>query len=598
MFETGSSICPGNERAIERISMKRFAIILTVEKYIDPNITELRYANADGDLVGNLFRKICRFDEVRILSTDTSADGMPNKATLIAHLDEFAQKAKGQEVLFVFFFAGHGVELSSKQYLMLGDAKWRHALTYLSLEDLISQIQSLQAKQCVYLIDACRNSPEHTRGNEDNFLNDTFTRELKRRVESGRHTEVSMIVTACRAGERAYECHESHQGVFTAGLSKGIRHAIATENGRFHPAMRIAKEYTTSWSKKEHGKVLQTPTCESVGIGDEIRLIDVGETTGNAPIPTDTYYKSPLSDFESSTAKENVDHGSSKNKGKLVYYVTATFAVAVAFILLIAHLSKPPEASQHAKQKGDNGSDNTSPTPAISEHPLLISGVSMPAFRPFLSSDPFENSLQMPFVRIPKLNRLMCLWETRVQDFEAFVDDSFGVDASWKQRLNSPQHPVVFVNLKDATAFCEWLTKREHASGVLPMEAYYRVQTCYDYDFALRGESKLKDANRASALIDYLKNNEAKEDASLNAKIHRGNNVGISSPVNFGDPNSSGFVFLGGNVFEWCLDALPLGGEQAARQEQIFVPYRQVLTGVERVEDHGFRIVIDFMDKK
>ena len=121
---------------------------------------------------------------------------------------------------------------------------------------------------------------------------------------------------------------------------------------------------------------------------------------------------------------------------------------------------------------------------------------------------PFTNGLGMKFVPAGSPGVLFSVWETRVRDFEAFVEDSghdavsenrFGTKAytlekkadgspgyeqkggSWKDpRFPSAQtdeHPVVCVSYLDAEAFCEWLTRRDRASGRIPAGASYRLPT-------------------------------------------------------------------------------------------------------------------------
>jgi hypothetical protein len=96
---------------------------------------------------------------------------------------------------------------------------------------------------------------------------------------------------------------------------------------------------------------------------------------------------------------------------------------------------------------------------------------------------PHENTLGMKFVPVPGTAVLFSIWETRVQDFDAFVRET-GHDATqgmysdrgngWKQQGDTwrspgfpqgPTHPVVGVNQADAKAFCEWLTKEERAAA-------------------------------------------------------------------------------------------------------------------------------------
>jgi len=103
---------------------------------------------------------------------------------------------------------------------------------------------------------------------------------------------------------------------------------------------------------------------------------------------------------------------------------------------------------------------------------------------------PWQNSLGMKFVPVAGTQVLFSVWNTRVQDFRAFMDDkprydppgemwSLGKDgedgwmqrgATWKEPgfQQGSTHPIVGVSWNDAKAFCAWLTEREHRSGALP----------------------------------------------------------------------------------------------------------------------------------
>lgn len=121
---------------------------------------------------------------------------------------------------------------------------------------------------------------------------------------------------------------------------------------------------------------------------------------------------------------------------------------------------------------------------------------------------PFVNSLGMKFVPVPIAGAptngqkvLFCVWETRVQDYAAFIEKSgydmnqggqpltMEPDASkpegfeWKAMHGSwrnprfPKdceqdalHPVVCVSWDDAKAFCTWISKKEGLSYRLPSD--------------------------------------------------------------------------------------------------------------------------------
>jgi hypothetical protein len=70
----------------------------------------------------------------------------------------------------------------------------------------------------------------------------------------------------------------------------------------------------------------------------------------------------------------------------------------------------------------------------------------------------FTNSLGMKFV--PLADVRISVWETRVQDYEAFSRAS-GRHYEPADFQQAPTHPVVKVNWFDAMAFCKWLTDKE-----------------------------------------------------------------------------------------------------------------------------------------
>lgn len=81
----------------------------------------------------------------------------------------------------------------------------------------------------------------------------------------------------------------------------------------------------------------------------------------------------------------------------------------------------------------------------------------------------FTNSLEMPFVRVASVGVLVCRYETRVKDYQAFAS---ATGTEWKKPgfLQTPDHPAVNVNFDEAKAFCVWLGKKEGRVYRLPTD--------------------------------------------------------------------------------------------------------------------------------
>jgi formylglycine-generating enzyme required for sulfatase activity len=192
---------------------------------------------------------------------------------------------------------------------------------------------------------------------------------------------------------------------------------------------------------------------------------------------------------------------------------------------------------------------------------------------------PFANSLGMEYVPVPGTQVLFCRWETRVKDYAAFAKEE-KVNNSWtKQEQDSvpvgrePEHPVCAVNWKDATAFCEWLTRKELADGKLPKGMQYRLPTDEEWSRAVglaREEGRTPKARSGKNSVDFpwgsgfpppQANVGNYSDSAWHKKFPKEkwiegytDGYATTAPVGSFAPNAFGIYDLGGNVWEWCED--------------------------------------------
>jgi serine/threonine protein kinase/formylglycine-generating enzyme required for sulfatase activity len=203
---------------------------------------------------------------------------------------------------------------------------------------------------------------------------------------------------------------------------------------------------------------------------------------------------------------------------------------------------------------------------------------------------PFRNSLGMAFVPAGTPGVLFSVWETRMSDFTAFVEDSHhdaisdgsfgtpaftlektadGKSAGWEQNGGSwkdphfpskqtGEHPVVCVSYLDAEAFCAWLTKQDRATGNIPATASYRLPSDAEWSRACgNGEFPWgetfppgsQDGNYfgTEAVVGVL---EVFSDGLGTAG--RRDSAARTAAVGMFKENRFGLYDMGGNVWEWC----------------------------------------------
>jgi formylglycine-generating enzyme required for sulfatase activity len=231
----------------------------------------------------------------------------------------------------------------------------------------------------------------------------------------------------------------------------------------------------------------------------------------------------------------------------------------------------------------------------------------------------WTNSLGMKFV--PVGNIRVSIWETRVQDYEAFSRAA----AHHYEPADFPQgptHPVVKVNWFDANAFCKWLTDKEHDENLLDERQIYRLPTDLEWSIAIGLPNE--GGSTPQARDGKIKNefpwgkqwpppNGSGNYADRSAKRRGGaiienylDNYPTTSPVGSFKPNSLGIYDLGGNVWEWCADSYKGSGSATVRDWGVLrggswatsnriemeSSYRNVVDRNERDVIYGFRCVL------
>jgi formylglycine-generating enzyme required for sulfatase activity len=250
--------------------------------------------------------------------------------------------------------------------------------------------------------------------------------------------------------------------------------------------------------------------------------------------------------------------------------------------------------------------------------------------RPSALTPLFTNSLGMVFVSVPGTKVQFCIWETRVQDFEALVNAT-GYDAtrdvyslgyvgfikdghSWKDPgfEQGPTHPVAGVSWDDAKAFCAWLTEKERKEGTIQTNQNYRLPTDAEWSIAigLAKEDGITPVERCrmprSSVCAYPWGPKWPPPKNFGnyPKDLRVDPYPFTAPVGAFRCNAASLFDLSGNVWEWCEDLYAensssrvyRGGsfsEALSAMEDSFLSWARAFgKPTERYVNRGFRVVL------
>jgi hypothetical protein len=241
-----------------------------------------------------------------------------------------------------------------------------------------------------------------------------------------------------------------------------------------------------------------------------------------------------------------------------------------------------------------------------------------------------ENSLGMRFTPVPGTKALLSLWETRVQDFTVFSNET-GYTATGDMRSltangweakgdtwRSPgfqqpvTRPVCGVSWHEAKAFCAWLTKKERAAGQLTSDREYRLPTAGEWILAAKESPSDTPATWPRLGAGNLAGSEVTNSPwPKEFKILSGYRDGFARTATVGwfSANALGIYDLEGNVAEWGQpDGQAMAGDLVPTLGSSYVTAESETGGKEprqarampemRLSCQGFRVVIAPVENK
>lgn len=254
--------------------MKKYALIVGVSRYDDPDIGNLNFAAEDAREVGDCLTEICGFDEVRTLVSGGERE--PDHISVVEALNRFAPILNPDD-LFLFYFAGHGIHTANGSFLLASNSRIRMPeLAAVPMPLLQQCLSRLDAAERVLILDACRNDPQKGRGDSDNLLTQEFSRDILSVAKAPCEgvSPATCVLFSCSEGERAYEWADRKHGAFTWYLLDGMRGAALDPQGRLtvQGLSRYVEEHVPRWSRKMALPRPQTPWAQQVGSLREICL--------------------------------------------------------------------------------------------------------------------------------------------------------------------------------------------------------------------------------------------------------------------------------------------------------------------------------------
>jgi hypothetical protein len=205
---------------------RRSAIIVGVSAYQD-GLTTLPNATNDAKRLAQVLKEQCQFDSDRVyLLIENSKGGelVPTKSNILSRIEYLISSSSENEII-LFYFAGHGAEISGTSYLITEDTRMNVIdETAIDIKQLNSSLEKSKAMFTIRIFDACRNNFSAERAFFRGMTSDLQAALLK-------PVKGWATLSACSSNQFAHEDTDTEHGIFSRYLCEGLEGKAKDNNG-------------------------------------------------------------------------------------------------------------------------------------------------------------------------------------------------------------------------------------------------------------------------------------------------------------------------------------------------------------------------------
>ncbi|MBI1737065.1 MAG: caspase family protein [Candidatus Rokubacteria bacterium] len=261
---------------------ERYAVVIGVGVYDNPQIPRLRFAENDARAMYNFLTTKGQFKKDNVLLVTDTAQMKPTLTNIKRALGEWLYKKSGKDDTVLVYYAGHGapeVDASGtdrdglSKYLIPRDADPESLfVTGFAMDDIETIFRRLQSERVVFAIDTCFSGSAGGR---------TFARQATRSghmtnefLERLSRSKGRIVISASGPNELALELPELKHGLFTYYLLKGMEGEADADKDRLVTVNEIfnyVQKNVSDRARQENGK--QSPVMS--GAVQDLPLVEI-----------------------------------------------------------------------------------------------------------------------------------------------------------------------------------------------------------------------------------------------------------------------------------------------------------------------------------